>query len=155
MKITIEGTIGETILFMQEMLKSETFWSADKEVKAVTEKTEAPKSPEGGQEKPKKKPEKKQDPPKKEWNEKQKADIQSIKEAHKEARAKKMDWNATEKARKANKRNAGTHGLRPDIKTEDIIRMRDKEKMSWNQIGEKLNCSPQTATNRYNKVKGK
>lgn len=86
--------------------------------------------------------EKSQEPakPKKEWSEKQKADIDAIKNAVKAQKAKKE----ADKKRKT---------ARADLNDDEIVRLRDEEGLKWKEIGKKLKCAPQTAVNRYVKVK--
>lgn len=87
----------------------------------------------------------KQDPPKKEWNEKQKKDIQMIKDAHKAKRAQ-MDRDTTEKPRKANRR-------RSDLDDGVILDMFENQKMKPKQIAKKLGCCEQTVRNRIEVAK--
>ena len=77
-----------------------------------------------------------QSKPKREWNEKQKKDIQAIKDAVK-------------KQKVSNKRN----NFRDDIDDSLIIYMRDKSGMSLKQIAKELGCCEQTVLNRYNRAK--
>lgn len=86
--------------------------------------------------------EKSQEPekPKKEWSKKQKADIDAIKNAVKAQKAKKE----ADKKRKT---------ARADLNDDEIVRLRDEEGLTWKEIGKKLKCAPQTAVNRYVKVK--
>ena len=86
--------------------------------------------------------EKSQEPakPKKEWSEKQKADIDAIKNAVKVQKAKKE----ADKKRKT---------ARADLNDDEIVRLRDEEGLTWKEIGKKLKCAPQTAVNHYVKVK--
>ena len=78
--------------------------------------------------------------PKKEWNEKQKKDIQAIKDAVK--RQKEL-------------KGGGVHNIRKDIDNSLIVYMKDEQHMSLKAIAKELKCCEQTVLNRYNKAKGK
>lgn len=78
--------------------------------------------------------------PKKEWNDKQKKDIQAIKDAV--------------NAKKALK-GGGKYNFRADIDDSLIVYMKDEQHMSLKAIAKELKCCEQTVLNRYNKAKGK
>ena len=78
--------------------------------------------------------------PKKEWNDKQKKDIQAIKDAV--------------NAKKALK-GGGKYNFRADIDDSLIVYMKDEQHMSLKAIAKQLKCCEQTVLNRYNKAKGK
>lgn len=82
--------------------------------------------------------------PKKEWTDKQKKDIQLIKDAHKAKRAKvKLETLESRKGR-----------TRGDIDNDLIVYMRDEQKMKFAAIAKQMKCCEQTVINRYNAMKG-
>ena len=72
--------------------------------------------------------------------EQQKKDIEMIKEAHKQVRAKK--------------KRGGAHNVRTDIDNSLIVYMVDEQGKEFKDIAKELKCSDQTVRNRYKKAKG-
>lgn len=127
MNISIYGTKNELVDFIRELTKKETAHSITFElpettVHSIPAELIATDEPVAPVQQEKK--------PKKKWSKKQQMDIQAIKDAV--------------KAQKASSR--------PDINSDDIVKMRDEEKKTFTEIGKILKCSAQTAINRYNKV---
>ena len=82
--------------------------------------------------------------PKKNWNEKQKSDIQAIKEAHKAMRDK-MKASADPPQKKGRTRS--------DIDNSLIVYMIDEQKRKPKDIAKELGCCLQTVMNRYHRGK--
>jgi len=85
--------------------------------------------------------------PKKEWTEKQKKDIQMIKDAHKAKRAEKKAEVKLETI--GNKKD----GRRKDIDNSLIVCMIDEQGKKFKDVAKELNCCEQTVRNRYEQEK--
>lgn len=136
MKITIEGNTAEIVILFQELTKKE---SAGKGItldfgNAVLKKIPAELMPTDNESE-------KSEKPKKEWTDKQKADIQSIKDAVEKRKAEK------------NIKGGGKHNFRKDIDDSLIVYMRDEQGKTIKEIAKEIGCCQQTVLNRYNRAK--
>lgn len=84
---------------------------------------------------------------KKEWTEKQKKDIQMIKDAHKAKREEKKTEVKLETI--GNKKD----GRRKDIDNSLIVYMIDEQGKKFKDVAKELNCCEQTVRNRYEQEK--
>ena len=136
MKITIEGSKEEIITFVKELKKRDTkdlvFDCGN--VKVIAGEILADEIPSNI-------------PHKKEWTEKQKKDIQMIKDAHKAKRAEKKTEVKHETI--CNKKD----GRRKDIDNSLIVHMVDEQGKKFKDVAKELNCCEQTVRNRYEQEK--
>ena len=124
----------------EEMLAKEPVKADPKEEKAALDTVkEIIKEPVAKKEEPEvvTKPEEKT---KKKWNEKQKQDIQAIKDAVK--RQKEL-------------KGGEVHNIRKDIDDSLIVYMKDEQNMKPKEIAKQLGCCEQTVWNRYYRAKRK
>ena len=136
MKITIEGSKEEIITFVKELKKRDTkdlvFDCGN--VKVTAGEILADEIPSDI-------------PHKKEWTDKQKKDIQMIKDAHKAKRAEKKAEVKLETI--GNKKD----GRRKDIDNSLIVCMIDEQGKKFKDVAKELNCCEQTVRNRYEQEK--
>ncbi len=136
MKITIEGSKEEIITFVKELRKRDTkglvFDCGNVKVTAGEILTDEIPS---------------DIPHKKEWTEKQKKDIQMIKDAHKAKREEKKTEVKLEMI--GNKKD----GRRKDIDNSLIVYMIDEQGKKFKDVAKELNCCEQTVRNRYEQEK--
>ena len=136
MKITIEGSKEEIITFVKELRKRDTkdlvFDCGN--VKVTAGEILADEIPSNI-------------PHKKEWTEKQKKDIQMIKDARKAKRAEKKTEVKLETI--GNKKD----GRRKDIDNSLIVHMIDEQGKKFKDVAKELKCCEQTVRNRYEQEK--